>query len=114
MVDIDRRLEVMVGFAVLFLLLGNRAKTPPGIVMRRVNCQRSFVASFCVLVVFISYVFMSAKSVRVGEVLVELDGSVEELKRSLVLFLQAVAVADYAPGLGRKQGLFKCKVAQVS
>ena len=56
---------------------------------------------------------MSTEGVGVGELLVELDRTVEELQSGLVLLLETVAVAHNAPSLGNNKTLLECKVAEV-
>lgn len=79
------------------LLQRNVAESPPGVIVRLVGLQRGLIALFTVLVVLVGNELVAAEGVRVGEVLVELDRASEELQCRLVLFQQAVAVANDAP-----------------
>ena len=97
LVDVLRFLQVLVRLCEALLLQRDVAESPPGVIVRLVGLQRSLIALFTVLVVLVGNELVAAEGVRVGEVLVELDRASEELQCRLVLFQQAVAVANDAP-----------------
>ena len=97
----------------LFLLQCNVTKSPPCVVVSLIGFKGILVALLSVLKVFVCNELVAAKSVCVGEVLIQLDCSSKEFEGCLMLFLQTVAVSYDAPCLRSKQGLLECKVAQI-
>ena len=112
LVDLLRSLEVVVRLGEFLLLVRDVAQAPPRVVVRGVGLQRSLVALLAAVVVLVRHELVAAQSVRVREVLVQLDGAPEELDRGLVLSLQTVAVAHHAPCLRSEERLLEGLVAQ--
>lgn len=96
----------MGGLVKFFLLQADISETPPGIIMPFICCEGFLVALLSLVKVFVGNVLMATEGVSIGEVVVELDGPVEESKSGFVFFLQAVAVSDHTPSLRGKQGFF--------
>ena len=91
--------EIVCCGVVLLLLLEDVAEAPPGSVVPLLRLQRFSIAFLCLLKVLDLHVFVPAQRMSVGEEGIELNSSTEELERSLMLFLERVAVAENAPGL---------------
>ena len=112
LVDVLRFLQVLVRLCEALLLERDVAESPPGVVVRLVGLQRGLIALFTVLVVLVGNELVAAEGVRVGEVLVELDCASKELERRLVLFQQAVAVANDAPSFRGEERFLYSLVTQ--
>ena len=78
-----------------------------------VGFQCILVALFAILEVLVSNKLVTTKGMSICEILVELNGSSEELQSCLVFLLKTVAITDYAPCLWGKERFLKCKIAQV-
>jgi len=91
----------------LFLLEANVSKAPPCVVMTFIARKRFLVALLCLIEVFIGYVFMSAESMSICEMAVQLNSTVEKLKGSFMFFLERVTVANHTPSLRGEQGFLK-------
>ena len=70
------------------------------------------VALLSIVVVFVGDVLVAAERVRIGKILVELDGPTEEFERRFVLFLKTVAVSDHTPGFWSEKRFLESLVAE--
>ena len=87
----------------VFLLHGDISQPPPRIIVILISHQRLAIVLVGLFEIFIGYVFVAAESESIGEVLVYLDGAVEELNSRLMLTLQTITIPRHTPRLRRKQ-----------
>ena len=78
-VYLDRLVEVLLRLVEFLLLETNVPYAPPSVVVAFIGGQRLLVAALCLVEVLVSHELVSTQGVGVGEVVVELNGSVEEL-----------------------------------
>ena len=85
------------------MLESDISMAPPGIVMRLVSFERGLIVPPAFIVIFICNELMTAKSMSVGEILIQLVRVSEEFERCFVLFLHTIAIANHTPCLRGEQ-----------
>lgn len=98
----------------MLLLQVNIPQAPVGREVHFVTLDCAFIASLGLLEVFIAHVLMTTQCVGICTALVKLNGTVEELDRYLVLFLQRERIAYCHPRTGREGVQLDCHIGSLA
>ncbi len=88
LIHLNRALQQLRCLVELFLLQAYVAEAPPCVVVPLIRLKSSLVASFGLVEIFIRDILMSAQSVSICEIVIQLNCPREEFERCFVLFLQ--------------------------
>ena len=86
-INLNSLVKVLLSLLKLLLLQTNVSNSPPCIVMSLIRGKSFLITSLSLVKIFISNIFMTTEGVSIGKVIIQLDGSVEELKSSFMLLL---------------------------